>query len=269
MYKLKLGVSVGTIYENTVNVNFEHQILKLKKLGFDSIDLNLFGCRRLSVYDECLNKLPEFFKIVRDNGLIVNGVHMPFGGVMDISTPDKQQLKESLDLAVKIFSVVDKLKPNCYIFHGSGEPIPQNLREEMKDILADSLNFLTSKTDIPVCIENLPRTCLLNTSNELNEFLKVVPKTFVCVDTNHFLTEKTENAIINIGSIIKTLHVSDFDYVDERHWLPGQGSIDWQKVISALEKIGYDGVFNYELCPNYDFEQIKENYDKLFELYNK
>ena len=131
MYKLKLGVSVGTIYENTVNVNFEHQILKLKKLGFDSIDLNLFGCRRLSVYDECLNKLPEFFKIVRDNGLIVNGVHMPFGGVMDISTPDKQQLKESLDLAVKIFNVVDKLKPNCYIFHGSGEPIPQNLREEI------------------------------------------------------------------------------------------------------------------------------------------
>jgi sugar phosphate isomerase/epimerase len=194
---------------------------------------------------------------------------MPFGGLMDISSPDKVQLQNSLDFAVKIFNVIDKLKPNCYIFHGSGEPIPQDLRKGMLEELTNSVNFLTSKTDIPVCIENLPRTCLLNTSKELNEFLKTVPKAYVCLDTNHFLSEKPEDAIINIGKVIKTLHIADYDYLDERHWLPTQGAIDWQKVIGALEKIGYDGVFNYELCPNYDFEQIKENYDKLFNAYNK
>ena len=53
MYKLKLGVSVGVIYENTVSVNFEHQIKNLKELGFDSIDINLFGCRRMEVYEKC------------------------------------------------------------------------------------------------------------------------------------------------------------------------------------------------------------------------
>lgn len=268
MYKLKLGVSVNMIYENTVTVNFEHQIKKLKNLGFESVDIVLSGCRRMEVYEKCLKQMPEFIKTVRDNGLVFNGVHMPFGALMDISSPDKKQLKDSLDFAVKIFSVIDELTPNCYIFHGSGDPIPQELRESMKEDLVSSLNFLVRKTNIPVAIENLPRTCLVNTSTELNQLLNRVPGLYVCLDTNHFLTEKTEDAILSIGKVIKTLHVSDFDYVDERHWLPGQGSIDWQKVIKALQQIGYDGVFNYELCSNYDYEQIKDNYEQLFSTYN-
>lgn len=269
MYKLKLGVSVGLIYENTVNVNFDYQIAKLKRLGFESVDLNLFGCRRMDVYDECLRLLPSFVKTIRDNGLFFNAVHMPFGALMDISSPDQVQLKDSLDFAQKIFKVVDALGPNCYIFHGSGDPIPEELREEMLENLINSLNFLSSKTNCKICVETLPRTCLLNTSKEVTSALEKLSNVYVCLDTNHFLTEKTEDAILKIGKAIKTLHVSDHDYIDERHWLPKQGAIDWQKVIASLEEIGYDGVFNYELCPNYDYEQTKENYDQLFNEYNK
>ena len=96
MYKLKLGVGIATIVENHVNVNFEYQIRKLKKLGFDSVDIYLTGTRRPDVYDKCLEKMPEYFKIARENGLIVNGIHMPFGALMDISSPDKTQLNDSL-----------------------------------------------------------------------------------------------------------------------------------------------------------------------------
>ena len=264
MYKLKLGVGIATIVENHVNVNFEYQIRKLKKLGFDSVDIYLTGCRRVDVYDNCLKKMPEYFKIVRENGLIVNGIHMPFGALMDISSPDKTQLNDPLKFAVKIFGVIDNLKPNCYVFHGSGDPVPQQLRQSMKEDLISSLNFLVSKTNIPVAIENLPRTCLLNTTTEIHEILNRVPGLYVCLDTNHFLTEKPEDAIVNLGNVIRTLHIADYDFVDEKHWLPGQGKIDWKKVINALQRIGYDGVFTYELCANYDYEQIKDNYDELF-----
>ena len=46
--------------------------------------------------------------------------------------------------------------------------------------------------------------------------------------------------------------MSDYDLVDERHWLPGEGKINWKNVMAALEKIGYGGSFMYEIsyrCP--------------------
>ena len=269
MYKLKLGTSVSTIVENTINVNFEHQIKRLKKLGFDSIDLNVVIFRRQDVYEECLKHYPLFKKVLDDNGIMLNAVHMPFGALIDLSTPDESHRQKSLALACKTFDEMDKLNPRCYVFHGSGEPILQQDRQKFFDTLVKSISYLKDKTSQVICVENLPRTCLLNTSDEVNKFLSILPDVKICLDLNHFLTEKVEDAIIKIGKPIFTTHVSDHDYVDERHWLPTQGKIDWQKVLNALETIGYDGVFNYELCANYDYEQMKETYDYLFNEYNK
>ena len=269
MYKLKLGVSVGLIYENTLNINFEHQIKKLKSLGFDSVDLNLFGSNKPAVYEQVFNALPDLVKIIKDNGLYLNGVHLPFGAILDISSPDEELAKRSLDFAVKVVKEVDKYKPYCYIIHGSGDGVPNDLRQSMLDRLINALNHLASQTSCTLCVENLPRVCLLNTIAEIKGALAKMPKVKLCLDANHLLAEKTEDAITKLGDVIKTTHISDHDYINERHWLPTQGKIDWQKVIGALEKIGYDGVFNYELCPQYDYEQIKQNFDQLFSNYNK
>jgi hypothetical protein len=51
---------------------------------------------------------------------------------------------------------------------------------------------------------------------------------------------------------IVTVHVSDYDFINERHWLPGEGKVDWQEVIAILTEIGYDGPWLYEMglvCP--------------------
>ena len=64
-----------------------------------------------------------------------------------------------------------------------------------------------------------------------------------------------------------TTHISDHDYENERHWLPGEGKINWNALIGALEKIGYRGVFNYEVGES--LSAVKENYERLFADYNK
>ena len=50
-----------------------------------------------------------------------------------------------------------------------------------------------------------------------------------------------------IGDKIITVHISDYDKVNERHWLPGEGVIDWQGVLNALNEIGYKGIWLYEI----------------------
>ena len=50
-----------------------------------------------------------------------------------------------------------------------------------------------------------------------------------------------------IGSSIVTLHVSDYDFIDERHMLPGEGKVDWKAVIEHLERLDYNGPWMYEV----------------------
>lgn len=44
------------------------------------------------------------------------------------------------------------------------------------------------------------------------------------------------------------MHISDYDFVNECHWLPYEGRIDWAAFRRDLhEKAGCDGVLMYEV----------------------
>ena len=129
------------------------------------------------------------------------------------------------------------------------------------------MKALSGVSKSPIVLENLPRTCLLNTSEEMLWLCKKVKNLRFCLDTNHFLRERTHEAIEKLKGKIVTMHVSDHNYVNEQHWLPGKGTIEWDKLLSALEKIGYNGVFNYEL--GVELEEVKANFDELFTTYNQ
>ena len=77
-----------------------------------------------------------------------------------------------------------------------------------------------------------------------------------------------------VGSRIGTIHASDFDLVNECHWLPTQGNIKWGKLMYDLEKTGYKGVFMYEATKDHEnnnvrpaLERIAETFDKIIDDY--
>jgi sugar phosphate isomerase/epimerase len=45
------------------------------------------------------------------------------------------------------------------------------------------------------------------------------------------------------------VHVSDNDGVDERHWLPYEGVIDWAMTMQAMRAVGFKGAFVFEAVP--------------------
>jgi len=160
--------------------------------------------------------------------------------------------------------------PNQCLDHGFRKMI--GFREPVEHRLLDviqSAKEIYAFTKTPIALENLPRTCLLNTTAEILTVAEKVEGLRICLDVNHFLRERTEKAITNVSKLIITTHISDHDYANERHWLPKEGKIDWMKLLSELEKSGYNGVFNYEVKAEYTLAQIKDNYEALFEEYNR
>ena len=188
-------------------------------------------------------------------GIKLHSMHLPFMPFtqIDISSPAladdtveyyRELIEKGASIGIKIF-----------VLHPSGEPIKDEERsirmETAKKTLA-RLAEIAKANDAVIAVENLPRSCLGKNSTEIAELLSAHEALRACFDTNHLLSEPLADFMRNIKDRIITTHISDYDFVNERHWLPGEGKIDWQEILSILTEIGYQGPWMYELslvCP--------------------
>lgn len=256
MYQLKLGSSISF-----ADAEYYKKLNEMKSLEFYSVDFDF------SNVDAWNMRLEDGLDAIQKVGLHLNAVHLPFGWHWELCRLDDEEQAEILRKLVAYIKRIDPYKPDYYILHGSTEPVTPETREERKAQLKKSVGFLRENTDTVLCLEDLPRTCLLNTAEETIQVVDAIDGVRICADVNHFLQEKSEDAVLKMGKRIATTHISDHDYIDEKHWLPKEGKIDWMKLISSFESVGYNGVFSYEAL-KYSPEQIRKNYDELFAEYN-
>ena len=77
--------------------------------------------------------------------------------------------------------------------------------------------------------------------------------------------------MIGSGYCPASLHVSDYDFVDERHDLPGHGVNHWNEILDLLQEAGYKGPILYEIrhevSPDrmISIEQLTENINLLLD----
>lgn len=192
---------------------------------------------------------------VLKTGVKIWSVHIPFGPIpeWDPSNPVEEERKETVKKILPYFELAEKIGASRIILHTSFEPVEDNERKKRMDAFDNSLYELESKsmeTGVLICVENLPRTCMGNTGNEMLQLLKKHPNCFICCDTNHMLQESTEEFIEKCIDKIKSLHISDYDGIEERHWLPGEGIICWSRVFELLHD--YEGVYMMELKAHKD-----------------
>ncbi len=136
------------------------------------------------------------------------------------------------------------------VVHPSGEPIEEADRPAALEYAKETLFSLAEaakESGIILAVEDLPRTCLGNCSAELLSLVNVHPDLRVCFDVNHLLFESHNDFINAVKDKLVTVHISDYDFINERHWLPGEGKIDWVSLVKQLDDIGYSGVFMYEV----------------------
>lgn len=185
-------------------------------------------------------------------GVILWSYHIPFQ-TTDISSADRAWRLCSLEYISELIKQASDAGIHKFVTHASTELSNDPAkRAETLSYAKDSLNQLAefaANYDSVICVEDLPRFCLGNCSDELLDILSINDKLRICFDTNHLLGEDILSFVKRMGERIVTLHVSDYDYVDERHWLPGEGNIPWYDLYSALKAVGYNGVWMYEIGP--------------------
>ncbi|MGI6296691.1 MAG: sugar phosphate isomerase/epimerase family protein [Armatimonadota bacterium] len=218
------------------------------------------------------NPMVEMFKSMGRN-VEMWSVHAPFSGV-DLASPDKELRAKSVGWVSGAGKIAHDLGAKVLVVHAALEIKVNISREDRVLLAADSLRQVADvckPLGVTVAVEALPRTCIGNCAPELLFILDKInrPNTGICLDVNHLIPASALSAIVRIlGERIITLHISDHDDVDERHWLPKKGVINWPGLVQALREIKYKGPFMYEVGlskPTFDeaIETLQDNYNDV------
>jgi len=238
MYKIGLSSSLPRLTEEGFKM--------LRNSGISAIELSM----SLEYHKQIKHK--EVAELSRRYDIELWSYHLPFFPFeeIDISSLDDNVRQNTIELYTGLIQKASDIGINKFVVHPSGEPIEAEEREERIRYSMQSLDRLAEiahRHGAVIAVEDLPRTCLGNTADEMLRLLEANDKLRVCFDTNHLLSDNNLNFIKKLSDKIVTLHVSDYDFIDEKHWLPGEGMIDWSAIYSALKSIGYSGVWMYEV----------------------
>ena len=252
---MKLCIDFGEPLET---LGLEQAIKAIKAAGFDGID---FSFKDKTGRDFLLSEQWEenawrVKKALDESGLVCNQTHAPSGFSSKWKLCPKAP---EMGRIIRAFRFSQILGAKAVVVHAVTDVkpvdfVPYNLR------FYKLLEPYAKAANVKIAVENL--FCfdakyhrfegVFETGEKLSSFLqKLRSQQFVaCVDTGHAQLTGTppEKLIAGMNkTLVKCLHLHDNDGKDDLHSLPYTGVVNWDGVLSALKKIGYDGDLTFEI----------------------
>lgn len=205
-------------------------------------------------------------------GITLWSAHLPYDKTCDLSQTDPAEQEKTLATLHDALELCALLKVQKAVIHASANNVSDARRPAALGVAKKILRQVTpeyAQRGIQLALEELPGKRLGNTSDEILSLIDGIDGLGVCLDTNHLGDrEKPEDFARKVGPHIVTLHVADFDGVGGcRHWMPGDGVVDFAAVAAALRQIHYTGPFVYETGAHKDGTPIQP--DEYIEFWKK
>lgn len=214
-------------------------------------------------------------KYAKTYGVDLWSYHLPYYDTIftiNPAMPDKEIHKNTVSYFSELIKKGADIGIDKFVIHPSSEPVPTT-KDERDIYIKTSMETLDELCEIAagcgavLAVEDLPRTCLGNCSDEIKRIISANDKLRVCFDTNHLLNEDNLKFMDAVGDKIITVHISDYDFINERHWLPGEGDVDWKAMYAKFNEINYSGVWMYEL--GFKGRYIDRERDLIYQDFHK
>lgn len=209
---------------------------------------------------EMLKMAEPIVRAMQAKGICPWSIHLPFGGGWDVAHPDPAERARVAKALREIVKGVADWGVQVLTLHACLEPVQDSNRFLRILRSVESVCEIRDCADewgMRVAVENLPRSCLGNSSEELLAILRAAGGGVgCCFDVNHLLIEDHRVFLDTLARQTITTHLSDYDGVDERHWLPGKGIVPFGLVMDRLQKAGYRGPYLFELGSREDGEMF-------------
>ena len=257
-------------------------IKEMSNLGFKFIEIEGIGRDNLI---EVINNKADLLKLFNDLGVKLANFAILLPDVFSMDASLKENTLELFRKGVETakylgsdFVWIDSFMPPVEI--KSGKTFAQTIEfgvqvkvripsgfiwNDFWNNFVDSVkkcNQVAESYGIPLIIEPRVGEVISNTDAMLRLIELVGSKNFGAIlDTAHLHAQKEilPLSVEKLGPHIKYVHIADNDGKDNRHLVPGDGTIDWEEVFISLKKQGYNGYYSIDLekLPNYDHKVLE------------
>lgn len=194
--------------------------------------------------------------MVKESGLILENIHIPYDSCDDLWNEHKPVRNAIVDkyigwlndcarynIPIMVMHLTDSLNlpsPNQYGQHG-----------------LECISILTKVAEnlgISIAIENTGR------EDYIHFVLSEIHSKYLgfCYDSSHnrIYSNNDLTLLKKLNHRIITTHLSDNDGCKDCHWLPGEGIIDWEKLMSFFSLDKYQDFLTLEVYPTE--QQLRE-----------
>lgn len=219
---------------------FEERIKQIKETGYNYIMLWWED----ETYPRIIDRR-EFIKIVKSYDLNLDNVHLPFNNINSlwIEGSDRQ-------------NKVDEVKKWMYESKECGaETVVLHTTNGNNISLNNSLGYKSFEEIISEAENIKLKVALENTQmlHYLDFILNEIKSDYagLCYDSSHdFISGQGCGDILDKWKDkLFCVHLSDCDGISDKHWIPGKGIVNWEKIINNIKKTNCKS-FSMETYPS-------------------
>jgi len=241
---LRLGVS--SLFAISKGFSFLLRRLEPHLGSFEVLEVIDEGATRLTDA-----KLKELSDLARTYGLRLS-LHAPF---LDVNPGSLSPFMRRMALKHLSRSLIKAARLDCVamVVHGGVCPHPK-LRGSAYRLCSASLNRLARQArdlGVRIALENAPALegWLFTEAEETAKVMREGLDGWVglCLDLGHANTARQVEAFLNAaGDLTIHVHAHDNDGLKDLHLTPGEGRVNWRKVLEGLKRIPFRGALIVE-----------------------
>jgi len=201
----------------------------------------------------------ELKSLANELGLELVSLHAPFGSELDISHPDEsvrargvRRVTDSMELAADYGCEYVVVHPSANYYEDRAH------MERAREALLRSMGELegaAARLGLTLLLENmLAKPGLHRVGVSAAEIVALIEeggfeRFAVCLDVGHSNYNGLDPAeeARAAGRHLASLHVDDNDGTADSHKPPGEGAVDWGRLLGALTGMGFSGLLVLEL----------------------
>lgn len=265
-----------------LNISAQHNVIArrygikeafkiMAEAGFEGVDLSITGGHvrwEEGFFQETSSpEFAEFFKDIgksaRDCGIEVCMTHAPYCAP-NITAPEAfAKVQRQM---VRAIYATKYIGSSYIVAHPVAHPDFDNGQNQERALQAN-LDFFGAmvpalkQTGVVMCIENLFRRLesgekVANSASKAEALAKLIdtlnamygPYFAACLDVGHGVVvgEDPCHMLRVLGQRTKVLHIHDVIALQNDHYEPGKGIIQWETLMKTLKEVDYTGYFNFE-----------------------
>lgn len=251
-----IGLSTGCFYQQ----NILDCLASVRASGFSMIEI-CSSPAHLDYHDRAAVEAAA--AKIHELGMEAYSFHAPFSDQIDIASQDATQSAAAVSEILLAAEAAALLKVHYFVIHPgpefSNEISAGERLARMENVVA-SLNTVAARCrelGIMCVLENkLPHLLFGNTSDIL-WILDAISTSEIgaCLDTGHATIAGDIFTLLHkLAGHLRLIHAHDNDGHSDIHRTPGDGVIDWEKLLRDLVQAQFHGAFILELSSEQDME---------------